>query len=204
MRSSDAGSRIVSWCRRSSIATSLGLTSVLVVACSTMPSSSQKPTAAPAADCITADAGTARPDAKMVAELRRSVEAGPLYAVASRSGGAACRISEESGAIRVEYTFRDGTTLRATRNAQIEYSDQEVRFASPPSESPVAVLTRTEQAAFDGKGCGIDWRRGDTRAASDDARARETIYRGETCNCQARVRNNSAGGVTGLLFRTAC
>jgi len=193
---------MLSWCRPS-IATSLVLTSVVAVACSTMPASSQTPTAAPAADCISAGTG-AGPDAQMVAELRRSIEAGPLYAVASRSGGAACRVSEESGAIRVEYTFRDGTTLRANRNAQIEYGDQEVRFASPPSESPVAVLTRTEQAAFDGKGCGIDWRRGDTRAASDDASARETIYRGETCNCQARVRSNATGAVTRLLFRSAC
>ena len=192
-----------SWCR-SSIATGLVLTSVAALACSTMPASSQTPTAAPAADCISAGTGAGRPDAQMVAELRRSIEAGPLYAVASRSGGAACRVSGESGAIRVEYTFRDGTTLRANRNAQIEYNDQEVRFASPPSESAVAVLTRTEQAAFDGKGCGIDWRRGDTRAASDDASARETIYRGETCNCQARVRSNTTGAVTGLLFRSAC
>ena len=94
--------------------------------------------------------------------------------------------------------------MRVTRNAQIEYSDQEVRFASPPSESPVAVLTRTEQAAFDGKGCGIDWRSGDTSAASDDPSARETVYRGDTCNCQARVRSDAKGRVVGLLFRSAC
>jgi hypothetical protein len=180
------------------------VTSVLVAACSTIPPASQAPAPASAAECTPADAAATQPDAQTVAELRRTIEAGPLYAIASRSGPSACRVGQASDAIRVEYTFRDGTTLRATRNAKIEYSDQEVRFASPPSESPVAVLTRAEQAAFDGKGCGIDWRSGDTRAASDDPNARETIYRGETCNCQARVRSNTAGRVTGLLFRSAC
>jgi len=182
----------------------LAVTTVLVAACSPMPPASQAPAPAAAADCTPADAAAPRPDAQAVAELRRAVEAGPLYAVASQSGVAACRVTQDSGAIRLDYTFRDRTTLRSSRNVQIEYSDQEVRFATPLRDSAVPILTRTEQAAFDGKGCDIDWERGDTRPASDDPSARETIYRGDTCNCQARVRSDANGGVVGLLFRSAC
>ena len=34
--------------------------------------------------------------------------------------------------------------------------------------------------------------------------ATETIYRGDTCNCQARVRKDKAGRTVGLVFRSAC
>ena len=89
-------------------------------------------------------------------------------------------------------------TTRASRD-----NDQEARFASPLAEDAVALLTRVEQASFGTPGCGIDWRQPETRPASDDPKATESIYRGDTCNCQARVRSDAAGHVTGLVFRSA-
>jgi hypothetical protein len=139
-----------------------------------------------------------------VAEIRRTVEAGPLYAVASRAGLAGCHSSVEDGAIRLEYTFRDGASLHVTRSQETEYTDQEVRLTSPLTESPVAVLTRAEQAAFGARGCGIDWRKVATARPSDEPEATESIYRGDVCNCQARARADASGRVLRLQLRSAC
>jgi hypothetical protein len=170
-----------------------------------VPVASQSPATSSAPDCVAAEGGTSPQDPEALASLRRSVETGPFYTIsASTSVVAACRVSRDADAITLDYTFRDGGSLRVTRNPRIEYSDQEVRFASPPGEGPVAVLTRAEEAAFGAKGCGIDWRQPETRPAGDDASVTEIIYRGDVCNCQARVRSDAAGRVAGLVFRSAC
>jgi hypothetical protein len=99
-------------------------------------------------------------DAEAVASLRRTVESGPLYTLAAANGGiAACRAANESGTITLDYNLKDGGWLRVKRQPSIEYTDQEVRFASPLAENPVAVLTRAEEAAFGADRCCIDWRR---------------------------------------------
>ena len=182
--------------------TRAGLTVVVfalfATACSPPPSSTQS-------------SGPASPDcsppaqhASAIAEVRQSVERGPLYAIASQSGLATCHATVEDGAIKLEYNFRDGASLWLTRSQETEYTDQEVRLASPLTESPVAVLTRAEQAAFDAKGCGIDWRKVETTKPSDEPGTTESIYRGEVCNCQARVRSDASGRVLRLQLRSAC
>jgi hypothetical protein len=138
-------------------------------------------------------------------KLRRTVEAGPLYAAATATRElASCRMSQEPDSLTLEYTFRDGGWLRVTQQPRIEYMDQEVRLTSPLAEDAVAVLRRAEQAAFDQQGCGIAWQDAEKQAAEDDTSAMETVYRGDVCNCQARVRTDAAGRVVGLLLRSAC
>ena len=176
--------------------------SLFAIACSSVPATGQSTGAAPP-DCTGTNTGSPQ-DTETLTALRRSVETGPFYAIGSRSGVASCRVTRDADAIRLEYTFRDGASLRVTRNPKIEYTDQEVRLVSPPSESAVAVLTRAEQAAFDAKGCGIDWRQPETAPAGDDPRATERIYRGDVCNCQARARSDASGRVVRLQLRSAC
>lgn len=170
-----------------------------------MPAVSQSSAPSPPIDCAVSGMGVSAQDTAAAATLRRTVERGPLYAVsAARIGVKACRMTQESGAITLEYTFRDGGSLRVTHQPRIEYTDQDVRFATPLADDPVNVLALVERAAFGEQGCGMNWREPRTQPAEDEPRARETIYRGDVCNCQARVRTNAAGRVTGLLFRSAC
>jgi len=152
-------------------------------------------------DCVGAPVSL---DAQAITALRETVEKGPFYGIAARAGVAGCRAARDDGTIRLEYTFRDGASLRVARNEEIEYTDQDLRLASPLDESPVAALTRAEQAAFDGRGCGIDWRSIETRTPDDDPDATESIYRGDVCSCQARARSDAAGRVIRLQFRSAC
>ena len=176
--------------------------SLFAIACSPMPATGQSPGAA-SPDCAATNAGSPQ-NADTLAAVRRFVETGPFYAIGSRAGVASCRITADADAITLEYTFRDGASLRVTRNPKIEYTDQELRLAFPIGENPVVVLTRAEQAAFDAKGCGIDWRQAETGPASDDPRSTESIYRGDVCNCQARARSDASGRVVRLRLRSAC
>ena len=180
--------------------------SLLLAACSTPPVASQTTSTARALECAIAGPGLSPQEAQTVDVLRGTVEKGPLYAIANSAAGgpASCRIGADSSGIALEYTFRDGAWLRVMHDPRIEYDNQDVRFASPLAEDAVTVLTRVEQTAFAPGGCDIDWRKAETQQAGDDPGSTETIYRGDTCNCQARVRKDIAGRVVGLVFRSAC
>ena len=199
MRSSDLRSRALrlAWC--------LVVASSILPACSPVPVSSQSASSAPP-PCVAADGSPAKHSPDAIANLRRAAETSPLYAVlASKTGQASsCRVSGDADAITLEYTFRDGGSLRVVRNSQIESSSQEARLASPLAEGPVEVLTRAEQASFGDKGCGINWRQPETKPAGDDPKTTESVYRGDTCNCQARVRRDASGRVLSLSIRSAC
>jgi hypothetical protein len=172
-------------------------------ACSPVPPAGQR-TASAAVECAGADAEASPQDTKTLTDLRRSIETSPFYAIGSRAGVASCRVTRDEGSIRFDYTFRDGASLRVTRNPKIEYTDQELQLAVALTENPVTVLMRAEQASFGPKGCGIDWRRPEIGQASDATRETENVYRGEVCNCMARARSDASGRVTRLQLRSAC
>src|SRR5215510_2075459 len=177
----------------------------LAVACSTASLSRQ--TAAPAApQCVIKDQSLSSKEKDAIAELRRTVEAGPLYIIpASQSGIVACNAGYDAGGITLEYSFRDRQGwLRVKRDPRIEYNDQELRFELPPAEVPMSVLKQAELAAFGKDGCGIEWKESEKQQAEDDPQAVETIFRGDTCNCQARIRSDASGRVIGLRLRSAC
>lgn len=177
---------------------------LLLTACTTSPVGDRPAAQATAPECI-ADQGVSAADAEVARSLRTTIEGGPLYrAAAADTEAASCRVASESGAITLEYTFRDGGSIRVRRDPRIEYSSQEVRLTRPLEEMPVAILARAEALAFPGGGCGIDWRAPERAPAADDPAATETIYRGEVCNCQARVRADAGGRVIGLILRSAC
>lgn len=180
----------------------LVLTVTVTAGCSSPPASSSTP-ATPAASSAPECQAPAE-QAAAVAELRRAVESGPLYAAASTSGLASCVAATRDDAITIDYRFRDGASLHLTRSQTTEYTDQQIRLASPLTDDAVAVLTRAERAAFDAKGCGIDWAAMETSRPSDDPSATERIYRGDVCNCQARARSDANGRVIGLELRSAC
>jgi hypothetical protein len=183
----------------------LGAVSILCTTCAPMPAAIQSAAPAQTVDCTTSGTATSSEDNDAATKLRDAVERSPFYAVsAARIGVKTCHATQSSDEQKLEYTFRDGGWLHVTRQRRIEYSDQEVRFATPLADDPMTVLADAERAAFGNEGCGMTWRDARTRPAEDDANAKETIYFGDVCNCQARVRTNAAGRVTGLLLRSAC
>ena len=70
-------------------------------------------------------------------------------------------------------------------------------------QAALALLQRTERWAFGDKGCSIAWKNRPAMEADTTRGTREYVYRGDDCNCQARL---VYGGkiLTGLVFRSAC
>ena len=181
---------------------------MLLTACAPKPpadgeASAAAPKAAAVA-CVVTQEPAAPKDALDGAAFRSAVETGPLFALLSKAGLARCEMRYEAGTVALDYRFNDGASLRAAREAAIEYTEQDVRLAVPLVADPLSVLKPAERAAFAPAGCGIDWGQADTEASTRVPGTQELVFRGTACNCQARVRKDAAGRVMGLLLRSAC
>jgi hypothetical protein len=174
-------------------------TFALLAACSSA-ASNRSQTPSPI-DCAKARDEAAGTD---VAALLTTVESGPLYALlAGSSPSASCNATLDNGRVVLEYRFGSSSTLRMTADPRIEYTDQEARLAAPPTEDPVEILKRIERSAFP-EGCGVDWTAPEAQTGRDAVIAHEEVFRGTTCNCQARVGETASGRVASLGFRSAC
>jgi hypothetical protein len=148
---------------------------------------------------------TANVAAAAANEIRKPVEAGPLFAaLATRSPVRSCTARGESGKIVLDYAAADDSRLHVERDASIEYSLHELRFATAQPLDARELLTRVERDMFGDDGCGIDWSRGEASPPADASGMAETSYRGDVCNCQARVRADSSGRVLAVSIRSTC
>ena len=154
--------------------------------------------------CLQADAdGVVPVGLKPASEFQRVVEAGPMFAAAgSGSGVASCTMRRERSTVELRYRFRNGGSLLATRDASIEFVEQQAGLSAPLAEEPTLVLARAELWSFGEEGCGIDWSRRETLPA--EGGAIDTVSRGEVCQCQARVRRDAQGRVVRLTISSAC
>src|SRR5262250_643418 len=87
--------------------------SIFLTGCSIPPFSRQD--AAPPAppSCVIAEQNLSAKERGAIAELRRNMEAGPLYLLsATRAGVATCSAKYETGVLTLEYNFRDKGWLR--------------------------------------------------------------------------------------------
>ena len=134
-------------------------------------------------------------------EFKRSVESSPL---ARRLGRAvSCEARADGGAIQLTYASSTGATLVAHRDPALESTEQRLSERGLTKEAAVTLLRRTERWAFGDKGCAIAWTKPPEDVAATGRGRRELVYRGEDCNCQARL---VYGGNTPpeAIFRSAC
>jgi hypothetical protein len=140
-----------------------------------------------------------------VASLLRRAESAPLFdAAIAASPVAACAVAGADASLVATYTAANGNAYRLQRDEHIEYSDEEARFAVPPRTAPLNLLQDAERAAFAPAGCGIDWSHPEASPAAAASGSAVTVYRGDVCNCQARLHRSSAGVVVALGLRSAC
>jgi hypothetical protein len=158
---------------------------------------------APFVACMPAGDGVVPVGLKAASDFQRVVEAGPLFAAAGGgSGVASCTMRRERSSVELRYRFRNGGSLRATRDASIEFVEQQAGLSAPLDEEPTLVLARAELWTFGEEGCGIDWSRRETMPA--EGGAVDTVSRGNVCQCQARVRRDAQGRVMRLTISSAC
>jgi hypothetical protein len=129
-------------------------------------------------------------------DLQGNVTAGPFYkALVMQTGKPlSCHAEVDGAKVTLTYAFKNHMELRAQVDPAIELNEQRIMTRMPVAKA-ITLLKAAEQQAY--KGCGIAW---DRPAEKSE---RETVYRGTTCNCQARVTTRGNYAVT-LVLKSAC
>jgi hypothetical protein len=188
---------------QAAIATTLVVIALLAGACSAAVSRSAAQDASAIACAgqpsdVTTDAG------RTAAETRRAAEGGPLFTRLAATGGRpSCRMSIDDSRTDIEFTFSNGSTLRAAIDPQIEYRDQEVRFAAPLAMNEAVELLKAAEGGSFSSGCGVNWSQPE-RVDGNPSTLPQTVFRGGRCNCQARVNHAADGRALGVAFSSTC
>lgn len=134
---------------------------------------------------------------------KRETESSPFYRAAEQRLGqaSACELTPQSGALQLSYRFGGEVILTAHFDPRIEYTEQRLVTTIFSDVEAVALLKATEIAVFGNDGCGIAWEHSEREELPDDSS--EEIFRGEICNCQARIAYRS-GQPTAIIFRKTC
>jgi hypothetical protein len=141
---------------------------------------------------------------KQVREFQQRVEAGPFYKkVLQQLGGPqSCNAKLDGDNIRLWYVFRDDARLEAQISSTLESSEQRASFRGLSAKEALALLKKGELDSFGRDGCGIDWNRPEDQAMGGPPGSRATVFRGDACNCQARIVYQGAS--VALVLRSAC
>ncbi len=142
---------------------------------------------------------------KAYPSFQRHIEDGPLYqALQERLGPArGCVRSVQADGLRLVYKFSKSGALVARIDPRIEFSEQRVNLKGLDEAQAKSLLQAAETNTFGTTGCGIAWDQPVTEKRGTFGGSREVVYRGDACNCQARVAYDGAK-VIGLLLRSAC
>ena len=137
--------------------------------------------------------------------FKQRIETGPLYRTLVLRIGPPydCQRTSASGALHLSYSFAKGATLTAQIDPRIEFFEQRLDFVAFTEQEAKALLQEEEKHAFGTKGCGIAWQESDAEETPISDGAREVIYRGDVCNCQARILSKG-GKVSAMILRSAC
>ena len=101
------------------------------------------------------------------------------------------------------YEFPRNGTLVAQTDPRIEFSEQRVNLQGLDEDQAKSLLQAAEANAFGATGCGLDWEHHSTEEPGTFGGSQEVVYRGDACNCQARVLYDDEK-VIGLVLRSAC
>lgn len=146
---------------------------------------------------------------KILNELQRAVEAGPMYTIPAASLGVLeCRMKEfypdTSLILDLEYRFKKEGWLKLRRTESIEMTYEEAHFTLAPTEDAVSIMKREEKEMMGEEGCGIDWQNPKMNPYEFDKNIIETVYRGEVCNCHINIHRDQNNRVINLIISSAC
>jgi hypothetical protein len=167
------------------------LTGILMPACATFPATGAS------LECEGAQSAEAA--------LRRQVEASPFFALLVERLGLPkhCVRDVVAGAARLTYEFGADGRLEVRSDPRIELSHQRLSLGTLSEKEALAVLQKTEAVAFGRGGCGISWTSAPAHEGAGGSPERQMVYRGDVCNCQARLVYRQAR-LAQIEFRTAC
>jgi hypothetical protein len=114
-----------------------------------------------------------------------------------------CEMGLDEGIIRLSYAFRGKASLEAQVNLGSESIEIRMQVQSIGVNRAMALLKKAEKDAFGQNGCGIAWDHPAEELPGEKAGSREVVYRGDACNCQARLVY-AGKSVVALILRSAC
>jgi|SRR5450432_1326061 len=139
-----------------------------------------------------------------VRNLQEHLKAGPFYRELLLQFGKplSCTLEFDDAKIGLTYAFRGRVELMTRIDRKIEISEQRVQIPRMEMTKAIALLKAAERDAYRPDGCGITWGHPEAEPAGPDG-FREVVYRGATCNCQARVTSRKHYAVS-LVLKSAC
>ena len=128
---------------------------------------------------------------------------GPFYRAMLRSGNPiSCVIELEDGRATVTYVFPGPLRLVGSVNNSAESSEQRAEFGGIQEPKALELLRAAEKVSYSPDGCGIAWDLPSEKSPSPGGSV-EAIYRGDSCNCQARLTYRNSL-VVKLVLKSAC
>jgi hypothetical protein len=140
-----------------------------------------------------------------VRKLEEHLRAGPFYKELRREFGKPLSCGLEFGDQRVglTYAFRGSVQLSAEIDRGVESSEERVEIPRMEMTKAIALLKAAEKYAYGRSGCGIMWDHPEEESSDGPPGSREAVYRGEDCNCQARVTSRNHYALS-LVLKSAC
>lgn len=142
---------------------------------------------------------------RLYRDFKKSVEEGPFYRAILRRRGhpKTCSARTENEAILLSYRFAHNGRLDAKRDPAIEFTEQRMTLSKLTKQEGIALLRAVERTSSGNSGCGILWNEPSTEQPGAGGGTQDIIYRGDVCNCQARLTYQDKILVA-FLFRSAC
>jgi hypothetical protein len=139
-----------------------------------------------------------------VRAFQQALTSASFYKELSRGGKPqSCAIGLDDGIIRLSYTFRGKASLEAQVNLGSESIELRMQVRSIGVNRAMALLKKGEKDAFGKNGCGIAWDHPAEELPGETTGSREVVYRGDACNCQARLVY-AGKSLVALVLRSAC
>lgn len=142
---------------------------------------------------------------QQIQQLQQTVQNGPFYQELVRRFGKAesCKATLDGTMVKLKFAFHHEARLEAKVDSAIEYSEQSVEMHGLNHDTALELLKKGAGDAFGEQGCGIDWGKSTDEPAGKDPEMHAKVYRGTSCNCQARVVFRGKTVMT-LLLSSSC
>jgi hypothetical protein len=142
---------------------------------------------------------------KEVEHSQQRLESSPFYRALAQHEGKpqSCHLELVDTKMKISYMFGDKAVLEAQVDPSIEYSKQRLEFRGLSEREAVTLLKEEEVDSYGGSGCGIKWKHPTRQPSKTRPGQVEVLYRGDVCNCQARVVYDGRS-VVALVLSSTC
>jgi len=140
-----------------------------------------------------------------IPSFQQRVKAGLFYKALLSDFGkpTTCSLEVQDTSLQLTYAFHDRAQLTVGSDRSIEFNEQRLQVRRMETKKAMELLKKAEREMYQPNGCGIVWDHPSEESFDAPTGSRETVYRGTSCNCQARLTSQSKYAVS-LVLQSAC